>query len=323
MSRMVRLGIRILLILLVAAAALAAGGLAYLFRAYPRVAPPSSVKVESTPARIARGAYLSRHVVGCSDCHGERDWSKYSAPQMREREGHGGMAFHLDIGTLYGPNITPAAIGGWTDGEVLRAMTEGVSKDGRPLFPLMPYEAFAQMSREDAESVIAFIRTLPAVARDIPPTVLKFPMNLIVRTIPKPVTLPASAPDRSDRIAYGRYLTTLASCSSCHTRMVRGRPVPNMTFAGGLEFHPRTGGIQRSANITPDMETGIGRWTEAQFVARFTSIAALDDRALVLNGRRNTEMPWRDYGGMDPQDLSAIYSYLRTVPAVHNAVRQD
>ena len=105
--------------------------------------------------------------------------------------------------------------------------------------------------------------------------------------------------------------------------MERGRPVPNMTFAGGLEFHPRTGGIQRSANITPDMETGIGRWTESQFVARFTSIAALDDGSLALNGRPNTEMPWRDYGGMDPQDLSAIYAYLRTVPAVRNAVRQN
>jgi mono/diheme cytochrome c family protein len=320
---MLRLGIRILVILLVVTAALAAGGVAYLFGAYPRTAPPSAIKVESTPARIARGAYLSRHVVGCTDCHGERDWSKYSAPQMREREGQGGMAFHLDIGTLYGPNITPAAIGGWTDGEVLRAMTEGVSKAGRPLFPLMPYEAFAQMSREDAESVIAFIRTLPAVAHDVPRSILKFPMNLIVRTIPKPVTLPSAAPDRSDRIAYGRYLTTLAGCSSCHTRMVRGRPVPNMAFAGGLEFHPRTGGIQRSANITPDMETGIGRWTEAQFVERFTRIAALDDAALALNGRPNTEMPWRDYGGMDPQDLSAIYAYLRTVPAVKNAVKKD
>jgi mono/diheme cytochrome c family protein len=233
------------------------------------------------------------------------------------------MAFRLEIGTLYAPNITPAALAGWTDGEVLRAMTEGVSKDGRPLFPLMPYENFAQMSREDAESVIAFIRTLPSATRDVPPTVLKFPMNLIVRTIPKPVTLPATAPDRSDRIAYGRYLTTVASCSSCHTRMERGRPVPNMTFAGGLEFHPRTGGIQRSANITPDMETGIGRWSEGQFVARFTSIAALDDGALALNGRPNTEMPWRDYGGMEPQDLSAIYAYLRTVPAVRNVVRQN
>jgi hypothetical protein len=68
------------------------------------------------------------------------------------------------------------------------------------------------------------------------------------------------------------------------------------------------------------METGIGQWSEAQFVERFRSVGLADESALVLNGRRNTEMPWRDYGGMEPEDLSAIYAYLRTVPAVKNAV---
>ena len=112
----------------------------------------------------------------------------------------------------------------------------------------------------------------------------------------------------------------MASCSSCHTRMERGRPIPNVAFAGGMEFHTRTGDIQRSANITPDMETGIGAWTEAQFVERFRSVGTADESALALNGRHNTEMPWRDYGGMEPDDLGAIYAYLRTVPAVRNAV---
>jgi mono/diheme cytochrome c family protein len=322
MNRSIRRSIQVVLVLLGAALVVVAGGFAYLFTAYPRAAEPLSLEVSRAPERLARGAYLSRHVVGCMVCHGERDWSRYSAPQMRDREGHGGIAFDLDIGTLYAPNITPAAIGGWSDGEVLRAMTQGVSKDGRALFPLMPYENFAQMSREDAESVIAFIRTLPAAKRDVPRSVLNFPMNLVVRTLPKPATLPEKAPDRSDRVAYGRYLTTIANCSDCHTRMEGGRPVPNMKFAGGMEFHPRSGPVPRSANITPDMETGIGKWTEAQFVARFKTVGALDDAALVTNGGRNTEMPWRDFGGMDPQDLGAIYAYLRTVPPVHNVVER-
>ena len=63
------------------------------------------------------------------------------------------------------------------------------------------------------------------------------------------------------------------------------------------------------------METGIGAWTEAQFVERFRSVGTADESALTLNGRRNTEMPWRDYGGMEPDDLAAIYAYLRTVPS--------
>jgi mono/diheme cytochrome c family protein len=296
-------------------------GLAYLFLALPRTAAPATLEVPRTPERVARGQYLSRHVAGCSDCHGERDWSKYSAPQMREREGHGGMVFRIGVGTLHAPNITPARLSTWTDGEVLRAMTSGISKDGSPLFPFMPYDAYRQMSREDAESVIAFIRTLPPVARDVPRSQLTFPFNLLVRTMPSPAPpLPEKAPDPSDRLAYGQYLTTMASCVTCHTKMERGQPVAGMAFAGGLEFRTRLGEVQYSANITPDLETGIGRWTAEQFVARFKSIGDADEASLALNGRRNTEMPWRDYGGMTKDDLTAIFTHLRTVPAVRHAV---
>jgi mono/diheme cytochrome c family protein len=186
----------------------------------------------------------------------------------------------------------------------------------------MPYQNLRAMAREDAEAVIAFIRTLPAVARDVPRSTLRFPTNLIVRTIPSPATLPTSSPDPSDRVAYGRYMTTIASCGDCHTRMERGTPVAGMAFAGGMEFHMRSGGVQYSANITPDAETGIGGWTEAQFVERFKNIAEADESALALNGRQNTEMPWRDYGGMTREDLGAIFTYLRTLPAVSNAVKR-
>ena len=320
-SAVLRRTARLFLYLLAVVALAVAGGFSYLFLALPRVAPPVTLQVPRTPERIARGQYLSRHIAGCSDCHGERDWTKYSAPQMREREGHGGMAFAIGVGTLYAPNITPARLSTWTDGEVLRAMTSGVSKDGSPLFPLMPYDAYRQMSREDAESIIAFIRTLPPVARDVPRSRLNFPMNLIVRTMPSPASpLPEKAPDPSDRLAYGRYLTTMASCVTCHTMMERGQPVPGMAFAGGLEFHTRSGGVQYSANITSDEETGIGRWTEELFVARFKSVADADEASLALNGRQNTEMPWRDYGGMKTDDLKAIFTYLQTVPAVRHAV---
>lgn len=320
MRRTFRLVLRVALVLLAAVVVLAGLGLGYLFLVLPRTAPPSNVQVPRTPERLARGAYLARHVAGCTDCHGERDWTRYSAPQMREREGHGGMTFDLDIGTLRAPNITPAAIGSWSDGEVLRAMTEGVTKDGRPLFPFMPYEAFRTMAREDAESIVAFIRTLPPAEGIIPRSTLNFPLNLLLRTFPRPATLPATRPDPSDRVAYGRYLTTLASCVACHSQMDQGKPRAGMQFAGGLEFKMPAGGVQRSANITPDPETGIGRWTEAQFVERFKSVAEAPESELALNGRSNTEMPWRDFGGMTREDLGAVYAYLRTVPPVRHVV---
>ena len=123
---------RLFLYLLAVVVLMVVGGFAYLFLAFPRTAPPALVEAPRTPERIARGQYPSRHVVGCSDCHGERDWTRYSAPQMREREGHGGMAFPRHRNALR-LNITPVRLSTWTDGEVPRAMTSGVSKDGSPL----------------------------------------------------------------------------------------------------------------------------------------------------------------------------------------------
>jgi len=85
----------------------AVSGWGYLMAAYPRLAPARALKVAGTPEQLARGQYLSHHVVGCTDCHGERDWTKYSAPQVRSQEGQGGMTFRLDVATLHAPNITP------------------------------------------------------------------------------------------------------------------------------------------------------------------------------------------------------------------------
>jgi hypothetical protein len=185
----------------------------------------------------------------------------------------------------------------------------------------MPYENLRVMSREDAESVIAFIRTLKPASNEVPRSKLSFPLNLIVRTIPSPAPqLREKAPDPSNRLEYGKYLTTIASCGDCHTKMEKGAKVPGMHYAGGLRFEMRSGGEIYSSNITPDPETGIGRWTEAQFVDRFKSVANAPEESLALNGRKNTEMPWRDYGGMTTEDLSAIFTYLRTLTPVRHAV---
>src|SRR5690349_24943067 len=193
--------VRIVLFVVAAIVVIAMGGLGYLFVAFPRAAAAENFQAPRTPERLARGEYLSRHVVGCSDCHGQRDWTKYSAPQIREREGHGGTEFKLDAGTLYAPNITPARMESWTDGEILRAMISGVSKDGRPLFPLMPYENLRALSREDAEAVIAYVRTWKPAAREVQPSKLDFPLNLIVRTIPSPAPpLREKAPDPSNKV---------------------------------------------------------------------------------------------------------------------------
>ncbi len=302
----------------------AACGLGYLFFAFPKAQPAPSVKLTATPDMLARGKYLNDHVVGCTTCHTQRDWNRFSGPIKPERLGAGGESFNLGAaGMLYSKNITPAAIGNWTDGEVIRAVTQGVSKDGTPLFPLMPYPHFGAMAEDDVHAVVAYIRTLKSI--DGVPTArqLNFPLNLIVRTIPGPNTY-GKRPSPDDKVAYGKYMVQAALCSDCHTPIDdRGTPMPGMDFAGGQEFI-ETGYRVRSANITPDANTGIGSWTEQQFIDKFKAFDT-PDAAPVLGEkekRQNTVMPMTAYAGMTREDLSAIFAYLRTLKPVTNRVEK-
>ncbi len=287
-----------------------------------KVDPAEDIQIEGTPERLARGEYLVEQVSGCTDCHSQRDWSLFTAPVKSGTHGAGGELFNEDAGApgnIYTPNITPAALGSWSDGEIVRAIVCGVSRDGTPLFPIMPYPNYAHMSKEDIYSMVAYLRTLEPIENNIPKRKLNFPLNLIVRTMPKQAEF-GVLPYPSDRIAYGKYMTIAAGCADCHTPMEKGRPVKGMEFAGGFTMGMPSGGQVSSANITPH-ETGIKNWTRRGFIQRFK---ALDNEAAsrvpLVKGQINTIMPWTYYAKMDSSDLGAIYDYLMSVPAVDNKV---
>jgi mono/diheme cytochrome c family protein len=315
---------KIILVLLFLIVVVAGAGLAYLFFAFPNVPVKADYKIEPTPERLARGKYLNDHVVGCTTCHTQRDWTKFSGPVKPELLGAGGEPFHLgDAGILYSKNITPAAIGSWSDGELLRAVTAGVSKDGTPLFPLMPYPHFGAMQEDDVHAVLAYVRSLGAIENNnIKDRELNFPLNLIVRTIPK-AAAPQVRPLPDDKVAYGRYLTASALCADCHTPIDdRGTPLPGRDFAGGQEFI-ETGYRVRAANITPDSDTGIGSWTEQQFIDKFKAFENTPPKELgEAERRQNTVMPITAYAGMTREDLGAIYAFLRTQKPVVNRVNK-
>lgn len=312
-----------LVVLVVAAAA---AGMGYFYLRYPDVPPAQAVTIERTPARIARGEYLTQHVTGCVVCHAERDWTKFGAPVVPGTLGKGGQRFGFGAEpfVLYARNLTPAGLGEWSDGDIVHAMTTGVSRDGTALFPLMPYPKFARLAREDVEAIVAYLRTLPSVPNaPLPTRQLDFPLSLIVRTIPAPAAL-RPVPAASDRVAYGEYMTNAALCSECHTPIdAQGTPLPGMSFAGGMVFTPNGTGLVRSANITPDAATGIGTWTEAQFLDKFRAFRGVEPRTLQGAEReQNSEMPWTMYAGMTDDDLGAIYAYLRTQTPVTNRVQK-
>jgi hypothetical protein len=138
-----------------------------------------------------------------------------------------------------------------------------------------------------------------------------------VRTVPEgPAPWDCSKPGGAE---YGKYLTTIAGCPECHTEQEKGRVIGER-FAGGWRFPLPHGSYVTSKNITPDPETGIGKWTKEQFVGLFQSRGKPEGAFPVKPGERQTIMPWNMYGGMTAEDLGAIYDYLRTVPPVKNAV---
>lgn len=292
----------------------------YITIALPNVGKPEDIKIALTPERIARGEYLSNHVTVCTDCHSQRNWSKFAGP-LKSGLGVGGELFDATAGfpgTVYSPNITPFNLKDWTDGQIFRAITMGVRKNGEAIFPLMPWPYYSKMSREDLYSIIAYIRTLKPVVAGYPKSKLDFPLNIIVHTMPQKATLGAM-PLSSDTVKYGGYLVQSAACKECHSQDKNGTPIPGLEFAGGHEYGIK-GNTVRSANITPDKETGIGNWTEAVFLQRFKAFNDTAKIAHVSNTEFQTIMPWYAYAGMKDADLKAIYAYLRTIKPVNNKV---
>lgn len=294
----------------------------YVLYFLPRV-PVENIQVEITPERIERGKYLAENVAQCIDCHSTRDWSKFSGPAVPGTEGKGGEAFDRKFGfpgAYYAPNITPFHLKDWSDGEVYRAITSGVSKDGRALFPIMPYPSFGKMDREDIYSIIAYIRSLPPIENTTPESESDFPMNIIINTIPSEANLsPRPAP--TDTVNYGRYLVNAASCAECHTPVNRGQIIEDLMYSGGRYFEMPQGTVI-SKNITPDKQTGIGNWTREDFITRFK---AFENNAHYANDGLNTKdfntiMPWANYAKMTEEDLGAIYAYLMSVKPLSNRV---
>ncbi len=185
--------------------------------------PVQDVTVSMDPANIARGEYLYKNVSVCGACHsvgGEENPDLLPA---------GGRKFDISaLGVIYTPNITPSVetgIGGWTDGEVIRAIREGIGINGRLLL-LMPSELFVGMSDEDVQAIVAYLRSQESAENDVPifkPSLMGRLLLSFLVSPPDRIEGPVTAPPRGPTAEYGDYLANSVSpCSACHTPMVRG-----------------------------------------------------------------------------------------------------
>jgi hypothetical protein len=195
---------------------------------------------------------------------------------------------------------------------IARAVREGIGYDGRALFPLMPYHQFRSMADEDLAAIVVYLRSIPAVRKQLPPSEIPFPVNRFINAVPEPLTELVPSPDRNNQVAYGDYLVRIGACRDCHTPMdEQGQVIPGMEFAGGFTLTSPIGSVA-SANITQD-PSGIPYYTEELFLEMMRT-------GMVRSRTLHELMPFKMYGRQTDDDLKAMFAYIRTIPAVAHRV---
>ncbi|PZR06336.1 MAG: cytochrome C [Flavobacterium psychrophilum] len=272
-------------------------------------------------AKIERGDYLVNAVANCMHCHADRDFTKFGGPTVSGTQGKGGQRKGVFVS-----NITPTVLGNWTDQEIERAITTGITNVGDTLFFTMPSMSYKYLTKYDVESIVAYLRTLKPIADSVPKRNLnhlppgrlsslyhEFYSNDIYQTLEQP--------QPEEELLKGKYLVTIGGCIACHTNLDLKLLAykRDSLLAGGLLFNKPGNFKVKSANITPDTTTGIGAWTEEMFLAKFKNYR--DREAYDYDpGKHNSEMPWTIFANMTDDDIKSIYKYLRTVKPIKNKV---
>jgi len=260
---------------------------------------------------LERGTYLEHSIMNCGNCHTPKG---PNGPVM-EKELAGGFEIPLPFGIARAANITPdkeTGIGNWTDAQIITAIRHGVRADGTPIGPPMPIEFYQRMSDDDVKAIVAYLRSVKPVRNKVAKSEYKIPLHAPPGPPPSNVT----APPRTDKVAYGGYLAgPVAHCMDCHTPLDKGQRDMSRIGSGGFEMDAPGGGVVTTPNLTPDPETGIGKWSDA------------DIKRAVREGVRPNGvklvpiMAFGAYRNMSEQDLDAIIAFLRSLKPIKTAAR--
>ena len=271
----------------------------------------------ATPAEIARGKYIFGATGGCG-CHTE-------SGNPPKPPNSGGRKYEGPFGTAYSSNITPdpkTGIGNWTDEQIIAAIRLGRRPNGERLVPVHPFTVFNGMAAEDLKALVAFLRTVKPVNRQIPPKKLV----PLFESIALPAWLAAFAPRESppaavptSGVSRGEYLVrAVAHCGECHSPRTLTQATDNSRFLGGNARHPEGA----MPNVTPDHETGIGKWSEEEIAEYLVSGNKPDGDVAGGLMAEVIEGNLAGYKDMTKADLLAIAKYLKTIPPVKNRVEQ-
>ncbi len=281
---------------------------------------------------LERGEYLA-NISGCISCHTPLKeefmtpdisleqlqtlgFAHEDAQDLENGLLSGGRTFDLGpLGVLVTMNLTPdeTGLGDWTDAEIEAAIRVGVNKDGRRLFPLMPYANFFSWPESDMRAIIMYLRSIPAVENEViqtGPSGEGIAPELVLED-----ELPLLPPDGSDPVELGEYLVrNVMSCGDCHTPLDpnTGAPLFDMFLAGGQAYEGPWG-IVYGGNITPHDGTGLADWEAEDYARVLREGVRIDGRRLVL-------MPWQDYRIVSYEDMEAIVAFLQAVEPIENEV---
>jgi mono/diheme cytochrome c family protein len=266
---------------------------------------------EPAPSRIS-GEYLVESVAICFECHSDRDFSKPGWPIPPGRKGSGRIL--RGEGTpapIVAPNISPdkeTGIGAWSEEEIKRAIIGGIGRDGRQLYPEMPYHYFNLLGAPELDAIVNYLRSIPPVKSSLP----KMPHYVPGANPPRVPMDSIQLSSHSEVVKRGQYLVRLAGCETCHTTRNSEGFINGMEFAGGSVFRHGDGEADAASNLTPD-PTGIGSYTEGQFIDILRT-GRSGNRAL------NSAMPWYFYRNMTESDLKAMFAYLKALPPISHRI---
>ncbi len=271
-----------------------------------RAAVPVSdraVAATADAARIERGRYLAL-AGNCAGCHVAPDGTPYA----------GGRGIETPFGTVFSSNLTPhpeRGIGRWTAGEFWRAMHDGRSRDGRLLYPAFPYPNFSLLTRDDAEALFAWLRTVPPSDRPNAAHALRFPYGTQAALAVWRVLYFAPArfeadPARSEGWNRGRYLVEgLGHCAACHS--------PRNTLGGvAVEFGggPMPNASWYAPSLSRADEAGVAAWPREQIVGLLKHGVSAQG---TVSGPM-AEVVLRSTQHLSDVDLSAIAEFLSALP---------
>lgn len=255
---------------------------------------------------VERGAYLVNSVMVCHNCHTPR--GPNGLDLSRALSG-GPQTFDEPDYKVVGSNITPdkeTGIGSWSDAELKKFLVTGIKPNGVKAAPIMPYEFYTVLTARDLDALVAYLRSVPPVRREMPAPEY--------RKASKPETPTYSGKqmtdtDMSDKLSRGRYLLSISHCLECHTPEGPSA-VHDFVASTGKGGRPFKGpwGESQSANITSHPTAGLGQWSDDEIKRAITQGVARDGRKL------KPPMAYAAYATMTAQDLDAIVAFVRTIP---------